>query len=441
VKLSAKTKFKLGIAQLPPLLIIAAAAVVVPLIATIVNQQTRINVPPQAQCLEHCAICGPLGSNQCINGITEECKAVQLCSGNWQWCWQQTGNTCVPTPPAGNYKCDVVSDGNPHLEVKITNDTNTGQSYQLQKCSCPGGEFPCNRCDYSQQGIGSNSSKTESMDLSSICGSGQLDVTLINSSDQCTAFYSTNRSCILPTRTPTRVPTSTLIPTRTPTRVPTRTPTNIPTRTRTPTPRALTRTPTKTPPRAPTRTRTPTPRVITRTPTRAPTRTPTRVITRTRTPTPRVITRTPTRAPTRTRTPASTAPICRECKVFLERHPTCERNPKLISMRGRVGSLPITPAKVRVVYRQVEPVSKNPVEIIVSAVNQNGGFTFPVKWPGIKPNNNIVVVRARAEVLDRQGNPFPSCFATADLFWTPYLSCNPQPTQPPPICIPAGTNR
>ena len=110
-------------------------------------------------------------------------------------------------------------------------------------------------------------------------------------------------------------------------------------------------------------------------------------------------------------------------------------------MTGHIGAIigiPL-PARLRVTYRQMEPVQGVPVTTIINNVQPNTNFSFSVNWPGIGPNDNFVMIRATVEVIDAQGNPYDNCFAGGDLYWTHYLPCNPTPTPYAPICLPSPT--
>ncbi len=110
-------------------------------------------------------------------------------------------------------------------------------------------------------------------------------------------------------------------------------------------------------------------------------------------------------------------------------------------MTGHIGAMmgiPL-PARLRVTYRQMEPVQGAAVTSIINNVQPNTNFTFSVNWPGIGLNDNFVMIRATVEAIDTQGNPYDNCFAGGDLYWTHYLPCNPTPTPYAPICEPSPT--
>lgn len=120
--------------------------------------------------------------------------------------WHATGACCdqpTPPPPGGGLSCQTTQDGMSPLKIKVTNADNQDRSYQLQKCTCDEPGFPCDECNYSQQGIGAGQERTEELSISGNCGSIQLDVSPINNEfTPCYGYYSTGTTCQPPPTSP-----------------------------------------------------------------------------------------------------------------------------------------------------------------------------------------------------------------------------------------------
>lgn len=160
-----------------------------------------------------CDSCGGDNQGYCGFGDSDTCYCNQP---NNDRCdpgmFDNNNGGCSSTPPGptnspGNQiSCqDTTTPGSPNLSIRIDTDSINGRSYQLQKCFCPGGELPCNACDYSQPGVTApGTTETHSMPAGN-CGSIQLDVSPISGEfGACFAWYTTNVACPGPTLPPTR---------------------------------------------------------------------------------------------------------------------------------------------------------------------------------------------------------------------------------------------
>lgn len=160
--------------------------------------------------ISSCAICN-LGEEQCVNEggsyVKQKCQEHELSTGRWQWCWLPTGETCTPdltpAPESGQVSCRVTSESYPKLKIEVTNTSNVAVPYNVNRCTCPAGELPCDTCGYDQSGVGANSTSIEEMDAP-VCGSAQLDVSPIHDEfSPCVILYEGTQG---PCTTPTPIP-------------------------------------------------------------------------------------------------------------------------------------------------------------------------------------------------------------------------------------------